>query len=332
MRASASPSFWSGIGRGAGAPRAGRQPAVRAHAAGDRLRPPLGTRRGCPSLRRRREPLSRLARRVRDVQRRTQQPAGEGGSPGSARARHARKARARRQPAGRDPCRRAVAASALEPRPRALLELRHGSDRGGDQDRPRSDGPLARRLRRARLSRADARRPLCVRRPAFTDRFQPLLPGFSRVPFCDLDALEAACAPRTWRCSSSSPGRPRRLPACAGLSRGCPGAVSPLRHALLHRRGADRLGRTGKFLRSSIGASSRMSSRREVALRRLRAGGSDTFRAEGLRRRLRLAGALAEPRLDVPAQRSRDGRRPGDAARARRAGSSSAPRGWASCY
>ena len=28
--------------------------------------------------------------------------------------------------------------------------------------------------------------------PAFTDRFQPLLPGFERVPFGDLDALEAA--------------------------------------------------------------------------------------------------------------------------------------------
>jgi ornithine--oxo-acid transaminase len=28
--------------------------------------------------------------------------------------------------------------------------------------------------------------------PAFTDRFQPLLPGFSRVPFRDLDALEAS--------------------------------------------------------------------------------------------------------------------------------------------
>ena len=40
--------------------------------------------------------------------------------------------------------------------------------------------------------------------PAFSERFQPLVPGFSRVPFGDLDALEAELAPRTSRSSSSS--------------------------------------------------------------------------------------------------------------------------------
>ena len=98
--------------------------------------------------------------------------------------------------------------------------------------------------------------------PAFTDRFQPLLPGFSRVPFGDLDALEAALAHRGRGAVRRRAGRrPRRLSACAGLSRGCPGAVPPLRHALLRRRGADRASAArASSSRSSTGASSRMSS------------------------------------------------------------------------
>ena len=111
--------------------------------------------------------------------------------------------------------------------------------------------------------------------PAFSDRFQPLVPGFSRVPFGDLDALEAELAHRgRGALRRRARGRPRRLSAGAGLSRGCPGAVSPLRHALLHRRGADRLRPHRQALRArALGPRAGHRRRREVALRRLRAGG-----------------------------------------------------------
>ena len=152
-------------GRRARAPRSHGQPAVRADAAHDRIRSPLVARRGRPPLRRRRQPLPRLVGRLRDVQRRAEQPAGACRAAGSARARHAGEARARRQPAGGDPRRRAAEAGAFEPRARAVLELRDGGSRGGDQDRAGGHRPHRGRLGRARLPRADARRALGVRRP-----------------------------------------------------------------------------------------------------------------------------------------------------------------------
>ncbi len=51
-------------------------------------------------------------------------------------------------------------------------------------------GRDARRLARPRLPRADARLALGEREPGVHDRFEPLLPGFERVPFGDLEALE----------------------------------------------------------------------------------------------------------------------------------------------
>ena len=102
----------------------------------------------------------------------------------------ARLGAARRLAAARAARRGAVEADAASDRPRALHELRHGGCRGGAQARPRCDRTHARRLVRARLPRADARRAVRERRSRFVDRFGPLLPGFSQVPFGDLDALE----------------------------------------------------------------------------------------------------------------------------------------------
>ena len=82
--------------RRARAARAHAQPAVRAHAAHDRVRPALGARRGRVPLRHGRQPLPRHARRLRDVQRRPQQPARPGRARRGARPRAAGPRRARR--------------------------------------------------------------------------------------------------------------------------------------------------------------------------------------------------------------------------------------------
>ncbi len=179
-------------GPGARATRAHDQPAVRAHAADDRLRPPLGARRGRVPLRRRGQPLPRHARRLRHVQRRAQR------TRGCARRSHegldlelpGRVALGVTQPAG------LLAEALLERAPSSLGRVLFTSSGTESVEAAIKLGRAAtgrspRRLRRARLPRADARRALRERRPAFTERFQPLLPGFSHVPFNDLDALEA---------------------------------------------------------------------------------------------------------------------------------------------
>ena len=94
--------------------------------------------------------------------------------------------------------------------------------------------------------------------PEFTARFGPLLPGFDRVPLGDLDALEAQLRARGRRRLPRRAGAGEgRAPAAGRLPRGGAGALPPLRHALLRRRGADRAsGAPGSCSRSSTGASS----------------------------------------------------------------------------
>ena len=109
-----------------------------------------------------------------------------------------------------------------------------------------------------------------------------------------------------------------RLPD-AGLSRGRAGALPPLRDALLRRRGGDRLRPHGTDVRvRALGARAGRDARSSKAL----SGGyvpigAHAVRAARVRRRLRLDGARAQPRLDVRAQRPRRRRRAGDAPRAR---------------
>ena len=186
--------------------------------------------------------LSRLARRLRDVQRRAEQPAGAGGAGRGARARDAGEAglSASRRWARSSPM--SCSSARRRARSRPVHELGHRGGGGGDQDRPRGDGPLAGRLGRARLPRADARLALASGDPAFSDRFEPLLPGFSRVPFNDLDALEAELRREDVALFIVEPvlGHGVYLPA-PRIPRGRTGAVPALRDALLRRRGADGL-------------------------------------------------------------------------------------------
>ena len=77
---------------------------------------------------------------------------------------------------------------------RPLRQLRHRGGRGGDQARPRGDG------RPRVLSAEHAFHGLTLGSLSangcaeFTEPFGPLLPGFDRVPFNDLDALERELA------------------------------------------------------------------------------------------------------------------------------------------
>ena len=137
------------------------------------------------------------------------------------------------------------------PRARALHELRRGGGRGRAEARARRDGPAARALGRARVPRADARRALGRTASAeFTARFGPLLPGFERVPWNDLEALERELRARGRRaCSSSSPSRAR-------ASTSPPPATSQGAQELCRRYGTlfcvdevqTGLGRTGRML------------------------------------------------------------------------------------
>ena len=151
--------------------------------------------------------------------------------------------------------------------------------------------------------------------PEFTDRFGPLLPGFERVPFGELERARARAEARGRRGlhRRADSGQGRAL-AAARLPRRRAGALPPLRHALLRRRGADRLRPHREDVRvRALGARAGSRPRREVALRRLRPGRRAAHVARGARGRLRLDGARGLARLDVRAERARDGRRPRDA-------------------
>ena len=112
------------FGRGVRPLRAHDQPAVHAGAEDDRLRSRLVTRGGPVPLRLRRQAVPGSARRLRDVQRRAEQPAGSRGADRVARARHPRLGPARRVPPARIARGGAARAHAGETRARALHELR----------------------------------------------------------------------------------------------------------------------------------------------------------------------------------------------------------------
>ena len=94
--------------------------------------------------------------------------------------------------------------------------------------------------------------------PEFTERFGPLLPGFERVPWNDLEALERELAREDVALFVRRAGAGQgRQPAGRRLPRGRAGALPPLRDALLRRRGADRASAArAACSRSSTGASS----------------------------------------------------------------------------
>ena len=99
--------------------------------------------------------------------------------------------------------------------------------------------------------------------PHFVERFGPLLPGFSQVPFGDLDALERELRSEDVALFLVEPiqGKGVNLPP-DGYLEARAGALPPLRDALRRRRGADRAsGARASCSRSSTGASSPTSSR-----------------------------------------------------------------------
>ena len=154
----------------------------------------------------------------------------------------------------------------------------------------------------ARLPRADARLALGQREPRV---HEPLRPAAARVRAGAVRrprrARGASCAARTSPSSSSSRcrGRACNLPP-AGYLAGAPGALPPLRDALLRRRGADGLRPHGKAVRvRALGARARPGHRGEVALGRLRAGRRADDVESGARGRVRLDGECVQPRLHV---------------------------------
>ena len=218
-----------------------------------------GPARGRVPLGRRRQPLSRLARRLRHVQRRPQQPARPRGARRGAGARAAGSVAARR----RRRCPRCwPRSSCAARRPRSSAS----SSRAPARSRSRRRSSSAARRRAARAcsppstastgSRSARSRPTRAR--SSPTRFGPLLPGFERVPWNDLEALEQRARPRGRRAlpRRAGPGQGREPPV-GRLPRGRAGALPPLRDALLRRRGADRLRpHRAACSRSSTGASS----------------------------------------------------------------------------
>ena len=220
------------------------QPAVRARAEDDRLRPHLGARRGRLPLGRGRQPLPRHARRLRDVQRRPQQPARPRRARRGARARPARA----RCSSARRRCRRCSPRSCCAARRRGSSACLFTSTGTEAVEAALKLGRAA--TGRARVVSAEhgfhglTLGSLSANgNPEFTARFEPLLPGLRRAcPFGDLDALEDELRARGRRRLPRRAGAGEgREPAAGGLPRGRAGALPPLRHALLRRRGADRL-------------------------------------------------------------------------------------------
>ena len=170
--------------------------------------------------------------------------------------------------------------------------------------------------------------------PEFTARFGPLLPGFARVPFGDLErARGTSCAARTSRVFLVEPvqGKGVNLPP-AGYLEGAQELCRRYGTLFCVDEVQTGFGRTGRHVRvRALGARARPRAGRQVALGRLRPGRRAADVAGGARGGVRRHGERVQPRLDVRAERARDGRRPRDAARAgRRRASSSARRGSAS--
>ena len=111
------------------------------------------------------------------------------------------------------------------------------------------------------------------RRPEFTDGFGPLLPGFVRVPFGDLDALEGALQREDVAAFIVEPiqGKGVNLPP-AGYLEGAQELCRRYGTLFCVDEVQTGLGRTGHCSRSSTGPRARPRPRREVALGRLRPG------------------------------------------------------------
>ena len=306
------------------------QPAVRARAADDRLRPHLGARRGRVPLRHRRQPLPRHARRLRDVQRRPQQPARPRGArsrrstldtPGMLAMGVTRAAGAARGGAARA---HAGAARALP-----VHEQRHRSGRGGAQARPRGDEARARHLGRPRLPRPDARLALGERQPGVHRR------------------ASARCCPASTACRSATSRRSRRelrredvavflVEPIQGKGVNLPPAgYLEGAQELCRRYGTlfcvdevqTGFGRTGKmFAFEHWGLEPDL-----VPVAKSLSGGYVPVGALLMSRAVHEAvydsmEHAVVARLDLRAERARDGRRPRDAARARRRAASSSAR------
>ena len=288
------------------------EPTVRADPQDPGLRPQVGPRGGSVPVRPRRDPVSRLARRLRHVQRGTQQrgraprPRRHAGAADSesATARPLRPARA----AGRS----APARGSPIDRPRAVRQQRHRGRRGGPQAGPGRRSQTARGGRRERLSRPDARLDVGER--------QRLGQGGLRAAAARrrLRALQRSrgarsrAAPRRRGALSdrTRPGSGRRA-AAARLPGGSAAALPALRHAVLRRRGADRLWPHRHDVRPrALGARARSRHGSEVTVGRLCAGRRPAAALVGPRGRLRLARARHRARLDLRPRRHGDGRRP----------------------
>ena len=109
----------------------------------------------------------------------------------------------------------------------------------------------------------------------FTSRFQPLLPGLRPRPVRrPRRARASSCGSEDVALFLVEPIQGKGVHAAAGrLPRGRAGALPHVRHALLRRRGADRLRPHRQAVRvRALGARARPRAGREVALRRLRPG------------------------------------------------------------
>ena len=302
------------------------QPAVRARPEDDRLRPHLGRAPrartcGTPTATRFLDLLGGFG--MFNVGRNN--PRVRAGADRGARARPARLGAARR-----------VAAAAAPRRGAAAPHARRGSSACSSRapaPRPsrRRSSSAAPRRGRARVVSAehgfhglDARLALGERerrvRRAASGRS---CPGSPQVPFGDLDALELELrredVARLPRRAGAGQGRPPAARRATSRARRSSAAATGRSSASTRCRPASAA--PASCSRSSTGASSPTSSRSRSRSRAATCRSARSLMStRGARARVRLDGERVQPRLDVRAERARDGGRARDAARARRAG------------
>ena len=143
----------------------------------------------------------------------------------------------------------------------------------------------------------------------FKEGFGPLLPGCERVPFGDLERLEAALRARDVAAFIVEPIQGRKVtPAAARLPRARSGALPALRHAVRCRRDPDRSGTHRQLVRArALRARAGRRACRQGAERRLHAGCGDGHDAEDLPGGGRDARPLLRAPVDVRPQPPIDG-------------------------